>query len=533
MHRASTRAVVVACCLVVLLGLSLRFVGVDQKDCWYDEGITHFLISRPFMDWGSFAGRPVSAGELLQFLQPNVDSFAQSFGNFQFLPDQAPLYYLLAKAYSCVFTNQTDSLRLLSGFLSILITPAFFWLALECTGSVLVGVIAAAIISVSPMVTIYSTEARPYMMFVINILLAHIFLVKGLKTQRFVWWALCGSFLAVAVLTHLIGVFMVPAYFLVMLVARSRPRDILIAVTPSLVAFLGWSASVGKPAITSAQEHCSQATFCAKAISPTLWFDGLATCFSKVFWDPGFYYLFANIFNPNVAGRLMIPLALSISTLVLVAIALIAVLLKSDFRQKLILFALLFQVPLLLASDIILHGSRASVLRYEFAPALALIMTVSLFVGMLIMNSNKFVKVMGMAVFAFVVGTGLWSQILIAQTPTLWIKHTPPVNWYECVKWLNSREYPLFIAPDPVIAAMMANNLKRDAKILFTLGFDYDVPQKTDGIFAFSWGGQRTRQVQELYPDKFWPGGKLPNPAQRVPVQKDPSKSIVSTGSSK
>ena len=160
-RRRVKKGLVFFCSVVILVGLLLRFVGMELKPGWIDEG--HGLI--PFSPVSKRIATKIDSKAIysdalrISVKDTPVISFWHITRNIRdFSIDSAPLYSLLAAPFVAQFGNTINTLRLFSAFLSITITPLFFWFVLELTRRRDFALIGATIISVSPFLTLYSIE---------------------------------------------------------------------------------------------------------------------------------------------------------------------------------------------------------------------------------------------------------------------------------------------------------------------------------------------------------------------------------------
>jgi 4-amino-4-deoxy-L-arabinose transferase-like glycosyltransferase len=154
-----------------------------------------------------------------------------------------PLYYALAWLWTQVTGTGEFGLRSLSALAGVATVPVAFWLATALTipptgpkaiyvstlgpvgrggGRVGVGIAAAALVAVNPMLVWYSQEARAYALFVLLTALSLLCFVRALDRghrRDFVLW---GVFSALALATHYFAFFPVAAEAIWLLHRRRR-----------------------------------------------------------------------------------------------------------------------------------------------------------------------------------------------------------------------------------------------------------------------------------------------------------------------
>jgi len=192
LRRHATPAAVVA---VTVLGAVVRFATLDVQSLSGDEGVTSSLLQ-------------MSLGDMLSAV-PDTES-------------TPPLYYVLAWLWTQVFGHGEVGMRSLSALAGTATIPALY-AAGRALASERVGVIAAGLAAVSPLLVWYSQEARSYSLLVLLAALSLWALARALEAPRprrlAGWAALCGLALA----THYYAGFLVLGEA-AWLVSRTRPR---------------------------------------------------------------------------------------------------------------------------------------------------------------------------------------------------------------------------------------------------------------------------------------------------------------------
>jgi 4-amino-4-deoxy-L-arabinose transferase-like glycosyltransferase len=185
------------------LGLAVRFASLGVQAYHHDEVIT--------------AARVIPG------------SFTEMFGQVKGSESNPPLYYVLAWGWAKAFGASEVELRSLTALFGAATVPVAFLIGRELASN-RAGLIAAALVAVSPMLIWYSQEARSYALLVFFGALALLFFVRALRTRDgrdLGLWALAS---ALALCSHYFAVFAVAIEAIWLLVAlRSRWRAVLIA----------------------------------------------------------------------------------------------------------------------------------------------------------------------------------------------------------------------------------------------------------------------------------------------------------------
>lgn len=193
--RSRAGAVVLA---LTLVGATLRFATLGQQSYWYDEAITASLLD----------------GSLLDVFRGIVDT-----------ESTPPLYYVVGWLWAHVFGTGELGLRSLSAVVGTLVVPVAF-AAGRVVSTARIGVAAAALAAVSPMLIWYSQEARAYSL--LTFLGGASFVLFALarsdpSPRSLTWWAVVS---ALAVATHYFAAFVVLAEAVLLLRAQRGLRRV-------------------------------------------------------------------------------------------------------------------------------------------------------------------------------------------------------------------------------------------------------------------------------------------------------------------
>ena len=191
---------------IVLLGGGLRFATLGLQSYRYDEAVTAVRV-----------------------LHPNLFDTLSTVPNSESSP---PLYYAVAWLWSRLFGVGEVGLRSLSalaGTASIIV----IYLAASTLTTRRVGLIAAAIVAINPVLIWFSQDARAYSLVFLLTCLSFLFFARALRSPKegpgrgvLAGWAL---FSALALATHYFAIFVVAPEAAVMLWRAVRRRQVVIA----------------------------------------------------------------------------------------------------------------------------------------------------------------------------------------------------------------------------------------------------------------------------------------------------------------
>ena len=180
--------------LILLAGITFRFINIDKKIYSSDETFTSLRISgyteRELID-KEFKGDIINVKDFqakYQSLNNEKNIVDTVRGLSQEEAQLPPLYFTLARAWAQFFGTSIWAIRSLSVVLSILAIVCAYWLGLELFESSVAGKISALLMSISPFQVLFSQEARPYSLWTLTILLSGIALLRAMRLKnKFAW----------------------------------------------------------------------------------------------------------------------------------------------------------------------------------------------------------------------------------------------------------------------------------------------------------------------------------------------------------
>lgn len=188
---------------IVALAAIVRFATLDAQSFWYDESVTVGLVR---MDFGDMLDRI-----------PESES-------------TPPLYYVIAWLWAKVFGTGEVGLRSLSALCGTAFIPVVYAIGARAVGA-RVGLIAAGLAAVNPLLVWYSQEARAYALLLLLGGLSFLFFIRLLtgdpRRRTLVLWAV---FSGLALATHYFAAFLVAIEAVWLLMAAANRRPIAIAV---------------------------------------------------------------------------------------------------------------------------------------------------------------------------------------------------------------------------------------------------------------------------------------------------------------
>ncbi len=153
-----------------------------------------------------------------------------------------PFHYVLAWLAVQV-GDGTTWVRVPSLILGTATVPVTYLLGERTVGRA-AGLLAAAMVALSPFAAFYSLEARAYATLIFLIAVSSLALITALRTGRTRWWALYSLCAALVLYTHYTGVFAVAVQAAWALWAgRHRLREVVPAHVAIAIAYMPWLPS--------------------------------------------------------------------------------------------------------------------------------------------------------------------------------------------------------------------------------------------------------------------------------------------------
>ncbi|MEH1919137.1 glycosyltransferase family 39 protein [Nostoc sp.] len=237
--------------VLIITGILIRFINIDGKITWADETFTYLRIygnTKADLMQEVVNSQILTAGTLLEKYQsPGVGkSIIDTVKGLAVEdPKHPPLYFVMANLWVQCFGNTVAATRSFSAFISLLVFPALYWLCQELFQSKIVGLVAIAIIAVSPFHLVYAQEARMYSFYTLNILLSSAALLRAIRLNTKPSWSIYFVTLLLGFYTNLLFSLVAIGQGIYVAVNQGlRAKKILIPYLSTLLAgilaFLPW-----------------------------------------------------------------------------------------------------------------------------------------------------------------------------------------------------------------------------------------------------------------------------------------------------
>jgi uncharacterized membrane protein len=236
--------------ILLVLGIFFRFANIDRKLYWCDEVYTSLRMSgylQQEMDRQLRDGHLISPSDLQKYQYPNPSKNTLDTINGLIAEESqlSPLYFVLVRWWVERFGNSIAIVRSLSALISLLTFPALYWLCRELFESRLVGWMAISLVAVSPVHIVYAQEARPYSLSIVAVLVSSAALLRAIKLQTRMSWAVYAATLTLGLYTQLFFGFVIIAQSIYVVVSErlrltEKLINYMIAVGLGILTFMPW-----------------------------------------------------------------------------------------------------------------------------------------------------------------------------------------------------------------------------------------------------------------------------------------------------
>jgi len=225
---------------IALLAALVRFPTLDLQSFWHDEAVTVNRIIQPGL------------GDTLSAIPDNEST--------------PPLYYLVAWFWTKLFGTGEVGLRSLSALCGVLCVPVVYAAAARLAGA-RIGLVAAALVAVNPLLVHYSQEARAYALLVLMCAVSFLFFVRARERGETRDLALFALSSALALATHYFAVFVVAPEVVLLLIARWEQGR---AAALWAIAGVGAAGAALLPLALHQQDSANNNWFSDLALGPRL-----------------------------------------------------------------------------------------------------------------------------------------------------------------------------------------------------------------------------------------------------------------------
>lgn len=493
--KKSQRYLYLTMIIIVIIGIFLRFVNLDNKVYWHDEIYTTLHINGYGWDqWKTnvFTGKIIGVDTLQYYLHLNPNKTLADTLNILAKddPHHPPLYYTLVRYWRQFFGDSITIIRSFSAFVSLLILPAISWFSWELFGLHLVGIITIILVAISPFFVLYAQEAREYALWTVFLILSNSSLLRAIKLTKnkvnlqkkdYLFWGIYSLSTMLSLYTSLVSIFVIISQIVYLIFAQGfRITKIIIlqglALLISFITFIPWIL-----VFFGNYEQYETATSWTResTVSNLLLFQNLGLNLTRIFFDLDWRFY-------NLLTYLVV-----FGVLLLVVYALYFLYKNTSPKSWELIFALIIiQLVFLFIPDLLWGGIRSISLRYLTPSVVAIDLAVAyLLSGKLIKHNTNPINIWSV-ITIMIFSSGVISCTINSQSDTSWSKYIssdlPLVS-----QIINATNYPLLISNDqsyhPGNIMALSYLLKPDVKLqLLSEEKGYKIPDKFRNIFLLN-----------------------------------------------
>ena len=489
-------------CLIalLLLGVFFRFANLDRQLYWGDEVFTSLHIAGRTvegMERDLYDGRVVSVEDLHGYQYPHPGTrLADTVSALKLeYPQHVPLYFVSARLWTQAFGKSIAVTRGFSAFLAILTFPCLYWLCRELFDSPRVGLVAIALVAISPVHVVYAQEARPYILYIVAVLLSSAALLRALRVGTHLSWIVYAATLVVGIYSQLLfGLVAVGHGIYVAFNQRFRINRALtsyvLASCFGLLAFLPWLVVLCRYSVRGLGWTQDTQTFVSSAAR---W----AGIVSRTFFDAGVSP--ADSFTLQMA---LIPVILPCLALIAYSMYFLIRTARSEVWMFVVVLTASVALPLLFRD--LFWGQRCGTTRFILPSALGMQLAVAYLLSEKCFSFSPSIKrhTLWNLVLAIVVLSGTASCVLRSQRDIWWNKLPLKYGQYPRIARLIDRaEQPLVCLRDGWLPAQMLGHLlKGETRFqLVDKAADFEIADGFSDVFTLNQDGSTSSKLEKTY----------------------------------
>lgn len=427
--RIATRTVILGI-LLIALGIVFRFGNLNQV-YWHDETFTSLRMSgytAPEVKADLFNGETlVTVDDLMQYQWPHAGRTIADTVNSLVVddPQHPPVYYVLVRQWVAALGPSIWIARSLSALISVLSFPAMYWLCQELfvfadvkqrfttAQRRLTGLLAIALLAVSPFHVLYSQEAREYALWTVLILVLNALFLRTIRRSTWLNWLLYTGLLVTSLYTHPFTGFLAVGHGVyLLLTATSRPMRATIAgclaVAIGCFSFVPWAWILIRSSFVSIGLSWVNVPLPLDTLLK-IWGLHLVRCFFLTEGDFGF-----DTWQVYVG----LPLAL-----LLVGYTLYFICRQTPWRFSLfVLILMIFTCLPLVLPDLIMGGQRSSAGRYFVPTILGMQIAIATVLALQLSSTHALTRQLWRGITVVILMLAIASDVSILRSEASWPK---------------------------------------------------------------------------------------------------------------
>ena len=472
---------------LLVLGIFFRFVNLSLKVYWHDEAITSLHLAGytgQEVRQQVFNGSVIGVQDLLKYQYPTPETTLQDTirALIKVDPQHPPVYYILTRFWMQWFGNSVATIRSVSAIISLFVFPCIYWLCIELFESTLVGWVAIALSTVSPVCVIFAQEAREYSLLMVTILLSSASLLRAIRLKTKESWIIYAA-------TIVLGLYSLPLILLtaighgiyVLLVTRWRwnqtIKAYLLASSTAVLAFTPWIILTFN-SLTQAQ---STTAWASTKVPLSRMLKSWVGNISRVFFD----------INLDASAPVILTIPPVIFFLILVCYSFYFLCCQTSPKVYLFIFTMI-GVPFLtlVIPDLITGGLRSTVPRYLVPCFLGILLVVAYLFGNKIVAPSFVQQKLWQFLLILLISAGVVSCVVYSQSQVWWNKK-PSDTHVLAATLINQTNRPLIVSSyySANFGELLSMSYLLNPNVHFQLVSEPNIPKIPHGfsdIFVFN-----------------------------------------------
>jgi uncharacterized membrane protein len=472
---------------LLVLGIFFRFTNLGLKVYWHDETITSLHLAGYTgydVQQQLFNGSVIDVSDLLKYQYPTPETSLQdTIGALIAVdPQHPPIYYILARFWMQLFGNSVATIRSVSAVISLFVFPCIYWLCIELFESSLVGWVAMALSTISPVCVVFAQEAREYSFLMVTILLSSAALLRAIRLKTKENWMIYAATLTLGLysLPLILLTAMGHGLYVVLVTAFRQNKTItsyLLASLAAVLAFMPWILLT----FNSLTKARASTAWSSTKVPLSRLVKSWAGNISRVFFD----------INLDASASALYTIPPVLISLILVGYAFYFLCRQTSPKIYLFVFTLI-GVPflVLVLPDLILGGLRSTVPRYLVPCFLGILLVVAYLFGNKLISSNPLQQKIWQSVFVLIISAGVVSCIVYSQSQVWWNKK-PSDTHVRAATLINQTNRPLIISSyyRANLGELLSMSYLLNSKVKLQLVSEPNIPKVPKGfsdIFVFN-----------------------------------------------
>lgn len=199
--------------LVLAAVVSVEIIFLTEISLWHDEAFSALLLRYDF-------------SEMISRIQMDV---------------HPPLYYIILRLWTGLFTDSLFSLRMFSVFFGALAIAGFYALISKAFKNRSLSLFSSLLFALSYFQIQYAMEARMYSLGLFLVIISTHLLLRAMEEKKLKWWLLYAAAVSAGIYTHYFVAFWVMAQAIYLVIFfRKEFRSALLAYFLVLASYVPW-----------------------------------------------------------------------------------------------------------------------------------------------------------------------------------------------------------------------------------------------------------------------------------------------------